>query len=239
VSECLTIRCTYRAGISFEVFLGTSTKQDRTRDFTRKAAFVETTPGQDAWFVSILVIPPRGKAVSSKTPAGRTRSGFSWRPIIEVISGAILLAVVLALIGPAEIRRRRGRTGHVEISDSASTVVESGADRLLVTASEMLDGEMDPRTAILRCWLELERLLDELGLSGQPSETADELTARLIHVGSSARQELIALHDLFVTARYSTRPISEFDRDVARVSLRQLRASLTDAGTPFAGSEVT
>jgi hypothetical protein len=243
VSKCLTLSCNSQHNLSFVVFLGTSTKQDRARDFTRTTRFADTAPGRSGWLVSILTYLPHHKGTTSRTPRPKAKRGFDWRAFIEALSAAMLVGVVLAIVGPTVIRRlrrRRGGTGDdKDVFDNPITMVESDRDQLLVAANEVLDEETDPRTAILRCWLELERLLDSLGLAREPSETADELTTRLIHSGSTTRQELIALHDLFITARYSTRPIGESDRDNARALLGQLRASFAEADIPLVAQDVT
>jgi len=224
IARCSTTSCTGHSDLSFVVFLGTLTKQDRARDFTRTTTFIDAAPGPSEWFESILSYLPHHTGSATKTPAPTAKHSFDWRAFLEELSGATLVGVVLALLGPVLLRLLRRRQDTDDAPDEL--VIEPDADQLLAGANEILEDETDPRTAVLGCWRELERFLDSRGFDRDPTETADELTTRLIQFGATSRRELVALHDLFIVARYSTRPFGESDREVARALLSELRESL-------------
>ena len=233
VSKCSGVTCT----LLFEVPVGTSTKRDSGRDFTRTTTFVDSERGPGSWYLSVLRTSEITELTkNSKLPTSYAKPGSASRTLVETLSGAVLVLIIAALVGRSLTpRRRRSRGGKEVLFDESIAPVETDVAQretdvlqLLAEVGEVLNEEAGPRAAVLRCWVELERLLGAIGLDREPSETADELTTRLIATDISTRVALVALRDLYITARYSSRPFRESDRDAARALLHELRTSLAE-----------
>jgi hypothetical protein len=224
LARCTTDDCTQTyIGAQFTAVRGIVHKRDLLviPRFTHSATFVDNATGTTGWLVELAEDWNRSPPTSPATPG----SGSS---ILQVLLWVVTaLGVVMLIASAVLLGRRYWRGTKTAIDDLTETeaATEKDDEDVLVSAEAILEEEADPRTAILLCWLELERLSASTGFERGPSETPDELTARLIGHGVSASAELLALHDLFVRARFSTHEFDESDRDVARRGLIALRES--------------
>jgi hypothetical protein len=92
--------------------------------------------------------------------------------------------------------------------------------------------EGPPRDAVIACWVLLERTAGEAGTARRPAETTAELTARVLREHRVSAAALGRLADLYREARYSSHPLGEDARALARDALARVRREL--AGTEAA-----
>ncbi|MST32568.1 DUF4129 domain-containing protein, partial [Acidimicrobiaceae bacterium USS-CC1] len=74
-------------------------------------------------------------------------------------------------------------------------------------ALRALDGETDPRGAVLACWLRLEDAVAATGAARAPAETSGELTRRVLAAHAVDPGGLARLHSLYLLARFSPAPV--------------------------------
>lgn len=106
---------------------------------------------------------------------------------------------------------------------------------------ELDDADVDPRTAVIACWVRLEEAADAAGVARRTGDTSTDLVTRLLRGDPEAGIPAIVSADVLAEfahvyrgARYATRPVDERTRDQARAALRRLRGELAAvaAGEP-------
>jgi membrane protein implicated in regulation of membrane protease activity len=183
------------------------------------ATFVDPTAGAHTWILSVETLrSPHATGATHKPKGG---SGL-WSLLVKVSSviAAVLLLVITGLLVLRSFRRDRRPRHDTEERDA---VAEPTVAQVLIEAHLALEDATDARSAILLCWRSVERLLAAEGGEQLPSETADELFGRLLARGVTSKADLVTLHDLFLSARFSTRSVPEADRDTARRCLAAIR----------------
>lgn len=106
------------------------------------------------------------------------------------------------------------------------------ADRLVAGVDAGLtglDSATDPRTAVIDCWVRLERAAAGVGVGRRSEETATDLAVRVLADARVGRDPLDRLLALYHEARYSTHPITPGDLDAARSVLAEVRRDLASA----------
>ncbi|GAA2700199.1 DUF4129 domain-containing protein [Micromonospora olivasterospora] len=96
------------------------------------------------------------------------------------------------------------------------------------------DADVDPRTAVIACWVRLEEAAAAAGVRRRAGDTPTDLVTRLLRGDAEAGVPAIVSADVLAEfahvyreARYATRPVGEHTRDQARAALRRLRGELT------------
>ncbi|MFG1776121.1 DUF4129 domain-containing protein [Micromonospora sp. NPDC049051] len=96
------------------------------------------------------------------------------------------------------------------------------------------DRDVDPRTAVIACWVRLEEAAAGAGVPRLAGDTPTDLVTRLLRGDPSAGVPAIASADVLAEfahvyreARYATREVDQRTRDQARAALRRLRGELT------------
>ncbi len=135
--------------------------------------------------------------------------------VLEAV-GFGLLAALLVYLGAAGWRRRprlrwqrRVGVGLDGPDDLAAAVTADAADQ----RAALLRGE--PRNAIVGCWLRLEAAVTDAGVAPDPTDTASELTARVLSTYPIDRDALDRLAALYREARFSSHPMDERSRAAA------------------------
>jgi len=82
--------------------------------------------------------------------------------------------------------------------------------------------EGGPRDSIVACWLRLEEIVAESGVSARRSETSTELVTRVLHELDLDPRPVAALASLYREARFSEHPMGEASRQEARSALHRL-----------------
>jgi hypothetical protein len=143
--------------------------------------------------------------------------------------GAVLAAAYLWRHRPslAWTRRLRHRdTSDFEVlADVAATVSADAAEQ----RAALRRGR--PRNAIVECWLRLEAAVAAAGVEREPSDTAAELTERVLAEHHVDRTALSALAALYREARFSDHEMGEDTRRAAIEALDTVHAQLRRRGS--------
>jgi hypothetical protein len=89
--------------------------------------------------------------------------------------------------------------------------------------AELDDDDIDPRAAVIACWVRLERVAAGAGIAERPDRTSSDLVAELLANQRVSADTLASFAELYRTARYSRHTIEAAMRDDARAALRRLR----------------
>lgn len=104
--------------------------------------------------------------------------------------------------------------------------------------------EGDPRNAVVACWVALEDAVHRSGLKANRSETAAELTQRVLGRWDVDPAAITALSEAYREARFSRHPVSEQQRIIAVDALERIHLDLrrraleheqVEGGTPSDG----
>ncbi|HEY2791460.1 MAG TPA: DUF4129 domain-containing protein [Micromonosporaceae bacterium] len=149
--------------------------------------------------------------------------------VIFAILGAILLIVAVIAAFKLEIIQRSTwfrRPADTVVDRPPGSIAEqvlAAVDAGLVELD--LDGS-DPRSAVIECWVRLEKAAFLAGVERRIDGTSSELVAQLLRHQRVSATTLQHFAELYRTARYSTQAVEESMRDDARESFRQLRREL-------------
>ncbi|MDQ7908716.1 DUF4129 domain-containing protein [Phytohabitans sp. ZYX-F-186] len=153
-----------------------------------------------------------------------------WLGTVALVIGAAVLAVLLGVMVwtlAREVGRRRwrGKMPPRQLSRTASAEeVVAALDAGLVDLS---DADLDPRRAVIACWLRLEQAAAAAGTPRQAADTPTDLVTRLLGEHNVSRDVLARFADVYREARYATHTVDERMREQARAALQRLRAELT------------
>jgi hypothetical protein len=140
--------------------------------------------------------------------------------------GLIVLGVVIAGLIREQAQRRKGRRGvRGRRRDQASTADELVA-ALDAGLEELSDADIDPRRAVIACWVRLEQAAAAAGTARHPGDSPTDLVGRLLREQRVDAQVLAALLDVYRQARYATHTVDDEMRQQARSALQRLRADL-------------
>jgi hypothetical protein len=89
------------------------------------------------------------------------------------------------------------------------------------------DTDVDPRRAIIGCWLRLEDAAAAAGTPREIGDTSTDLVLRLLAAHRVSRSVLAGFAAVYREARYSSGPVDEAMRGTAVAALRQVRAELS------------
>jgi hypothetical protein len=134
-----------------------------------------------------------------------------------------VLATVLLLVRwlarqRVEEQERRVREGDEELV----ALLEATGDEVRWQALS----EGDPRNGVVACWVALEEAVQRAGLRRNRSETAAELTARVLSRWEVDPQAIRDLSDAYREARFSRHPVTEEQREAAVDALERIHADL-------------
>jgi len=171
-------------------------------------------------------------------PASPAQSGV----VPLIVAGAALATMVGLVVAQLVAERRRRRPP----STPAERLVE-----LLDDTLDDLEGEPDPRRAVIAAWARMERGLAAAGLPRHPAEAPFEYATRVLEAavapsglpgplpthrgtppgfpGPLRRSSVHRLTGLFERAKFSHHPVGEADREEAIAALRTVRRELADA----------
>jgi len=167
-----------------------------------------------------------------------------------VISGDVLAGVVLLLLtgGLALLvrfllrsrRRRMSGEGLLEQTDlqqpGTLELVARELPTWTETSSAALAADEDTSDAVIRCWLDFERLCAAAGVGRRPTQTTSDFASSAAEALDLPEEPLSALNHLYQRARFgrtgsNTRsPLCPRDRELARTSISTLRHALSARG---------
>jgi hypothetical protein len=164
-----------------------------------------------------------------------------WLAVVPVVGAVVLLAglvVLVAWLVRLWLRHRKPRQVlAVETSELPEPEEAAAPIRAAVEAGieELDDDSVDPRRAVIACWLRLEAAAAAAGTPREVADTPADLVARMLAAHQVSPSVLRRCAELYRQARYAPAEVEESMRTHARAALEQLRAELAAAAA--AGKE--
>jgi hypothetical protein len=179
-----------------------------------------------------------GGALPAATHKSRKRATGLSLPTMIAIALAIVLAAAAVFIA-----RRRGWSvltisrsksadddsdDDLEETEDVYNAVDEALEEGLARALAVLDETIDPRTAVVTSWVQLEVALRDAKVVRRPAATSREFASEVL---ASLQLDAVAterLQRLYLDARYSQREITAQMRDEARDLVAALIVELRD-----------
>ncbi|MGH3714155.1 MAG: DUF4129 domain-containing protein [Micromonosporaceae bacterium] len=160
----------------------------------------------------------------------------SWGGLTQLLATVLAALVVVALIAVLgtllwrELRDRVSLRPRIRQPDEqelaarhkaeVKAAVEAGLEELAATGN-------DPRSAVIACWLRLEKAAAAAGTQRAPSDTPGDLVARMLAAHDVSAPVLGELAAAYRLARYAPYEVGEPMREQAQAALRQVHAELS------------
>jgi hypothetical protein len=141
------------------------------------------------------------------------------------------LVTVLWIMAKGNLRRRQGNLDEPDDLPSPAARTEDVVAALDAGLIDLSDTDLDPRRAVIACWVRLEQVAASAGTPRQPADSPTDLVTRLLAEHAVDAAVLAGFAEVYREARYATHVVDERMRGQARAALERLRAELT-AGTP-------
>ena len=201
-----------------------------------------TPPGAtaDAMEQPTFSRPPTAEPIMSlkpPTPGFTLPSWVTW--VLTGLCVASVLALIVALLW-ASLRDRLGeKKTDLKVVDAA--VAEQAARARIRAAvdeglAELDDADLDPRRAVIACWVRLEAAAAAAGTPREPGDTSTELVGRLLSSHAVSGDVLADFAEVYRQARFASQAVDSGRREQARAALRQLRDELTAGPVRPAGA---
>ena len=188
---------------------------------------------------AVVTAPPEAETAQPPTPESAAptlppEAGFVLPGWVARLATALCAAFVLALLAALLWMLVRDR-----LSERRATLTaEPGAGQaptpqaqIRAAVQEVLadldDADVDPRRAVIACWVRLEESAAEAGTPREPGDTSTDLVRRLLATHDVSATVLDGLAAVYREARYATHVVDAAMRDEARSALRQLRDELS------------
>lgn len=169
---------------------------------------------------------PSAPGVTSPHPAAHPGTAVPVPPggpvLVHWWVWGVLAAVAAAAAVIVAVRRRLGRARDGRVRETAPPWLPAAIDETLAE----IEREGDPRRAVIRAYVGMERALARHGLGRRPFETPQEYLARAlvaIRVSGPAGERLTGL---FQRARFSEHPIEAQMKQDAIMALAAVRDEL-------------
>jgi uncharacterized protein DUF4129 len=142
--------------------------------------------------------------------------------LVGVVVLALLWLVIKSLLSRGSSRRAAtfGVAGTMNRRDAVLAAVDD-------SIAELARDDGEAREAVIACWVRLEAVAAAAGSEQQVHHTSSDLVSRLLGDHQVSASVLLALADLYRTARYSTQYIDSSMREQARAALGRLRDELS------------
>ena len=169
----------------------------------------------------------------------------TWVRVVLIVLGLLIaLGLMLGIVqlvrryAHVRIRPRRAQpeiVATVEALDAPEEEIRAAVHAGLV---ELDDDAVDPRRAVIGCWLRLEAAAASAGTQRRPDDTPADLVGRMLAAHAVSAEPLEELAGLYRRARYAPGDVDEPMRAAARATLTRLRDELAhaqaDRGVPAA-----
>jgi hypothetical protein len=185
---------------------------------------------------------------TTRSPRAAQVSVPGWLlPLLTYLILAIIVAVLVSVVWLVVRNRARSRFG--EIEEPRVAPVQAAAEDVVAAVdaglSDLSDTDLDPRRAVIACWVRLEQVAAGAGTPRQVSDTPTDLVTRLLAAHfARGRSELASpaspsgdvtvdaavlaeFADIYRAARYATHAVDEQMRGQARAALERVRSALT------------
>lgn len=111
---------------------------------------------------------------------------------------------------------------------------DEGLRAAVAEAVQVSSDTIDPRQAVIACWMRLEEVAAAAGVPRHDTDTATDLVLRLLRTRDVSEPVLSALAGAYRRARYARHPVDEQTRHEARSALQRLRTELDTLRAPAA-----
>ena len=159
---------------------------------------------------------PSGSGSPAAEGGGRLAAGEpGW--VAFAIVGLLVATMIAAIVLRAQVSRRR-------------LAAMAGPNQRLVELLEVtladLEGQPDPRRAVIAAWIRMEEGFAGAGLPRLPAEAPLEYAARVLERANVRPESIQRLADLFERAKFSRHEIDEGMRAAAIEAVTVIRAEL-------------
>lgn len=144
------------------------------------------------------------------------------RLILGVFLAGVLTTLLLLLRWLSRQRLEEKERRALAEEDELVALLEATSDDVRYRALS----EGDPRNGVVACWVALEEAVQRSGLERDRSETAAELTARVLNRWQVDPASITALSEAYREARFSRHAVSEEQRLMAVNALERIHADL-------------
>ena len=182
-------------------------------------AFFELIPGGGA--LPPQVVPPQAHPQPRPTlaPNGTPYNGPNIVPYIVILFGLLVLAFLVYVV----VNRVRSAPGEVlEPELAVGDPLVAAIEAALID----LEGEDDPRRAVIKAYARMETVLSAQGLPRDPAEAPLEYLDRVLRELGGRASEVDRLTELFEQAAFSKHEVGLAMRDEAVAAFHALRDSL-------------
>lgn len=169
---------------------------------------------------------------TTRTPQAARITAPDW--VLTVLTYLFLAIIGAALVGALWlIARNRTPSRRAEIDEPPVAPVVAAAEEVVAAVdaglSDLSDTDLDPRRAVIACWVRLEQVAAAAGTPREISDTPTDLVTRLLAAHRVDPTVLGAFADVYRRARYATHTVDEQMRGQARAALERVRSALTGA----------
>lgn len=166
-----------------------------------------------------------------------------WLATVALTLLGLAIAVALGYLAWTLLRGLARRTTRPLPRGRARRTAEGTAREVVAALDAGLvdldDADIDPRTAVIACWVRLEEAAAAAGVQRRTGDTPTDLVTRLLRGDPEAgvpaivsASVLAEFAHVYREARYATHTVDEQMRDQARAALRRLRGELTSKVGP-------
>jgi hypothetical protein len=180
-------------------------------------------------------LPTQANPTATAAPTTTTQGSVPGWLHILLITIAIAIGVAIVTVAALYVvklvrqldlhRSPRNEPNIADVELAPEDVARALTEAVDATLVAIERGET--REAIIACWLRLEDIAGEAGVSRRPAETAADLTERVLATHQVSGPTLSRLADLYREARFSGHRMDESARDEARSALEQVRDELS------------
>jgi hypothetical protein len=177
--------------------------------------------------------PSRQQAPSKTTGPSAPQSDFvlpHWvTDLLTVLCAVATLALVATLVWFALRDRLMVRKNIPTVIDPEELRRQT-QERVRAAVDEGLAdldvADLDPRRAVIACWVRLEAAAAAAGTAREPGDTSTELVQRMLAEHAITASVLAGFAAAYREARFATHVVDDTMREQARAALRQVRDEL-------------
>ena len=167
-----------------------------------------------------LTLAPEPQASGERDPVEPDR-WWVWL-VTALFLMAVLTTVLLVVRWLAKQRYEEKERRAAAEEDELVALLEATSDDVRYRALS----EGDPRNGVVACWVALEDAVQRSGLERDRSETAAELTTRVLSRWEVDPAAITDLSEAYREARFSRHPVTEDQRTAAVEALERIHADL-------------
>lgn len=145
------------------------------------------------------------------------------------IAALVLISLIVVAVLVRSRMRSAERTEVEEVEEVAEELLEEDIGSAFEVATDHLQTETDPRTAVIAAYASLERALAERGYERDPAQTPTEFLADVLAAMPELAGPAVRLGHLYELARFSDHAITNDDRNRAADALARARLDLVSS----------